>query len=131
MVAIFDSWNGGINSNPAFRSAENQHDPRAKALYMGAAWANHPTGMEPVHARQVASHLLSTLAMVRQGFGFAIYTSLITEFNQLLQPHHHKLITYSLSSISAKLIAMVLEAPLTLLKTRMEVIHRHQKSLLQ
>lgn len=65
-----------------------------------------------------------TLAVVRQGYGFTIYTSIISYLNKELEaiPNINKYYKYSISAFSGKMIAMFFEAPLTLLKTRMEVV---------
>jgi hypothetical protein len=63
--------------------------------------------------------------MLRQGLGFMIYSNSIQFFNQLLSNHLNinRFIIYSISSVISKIIAMVLEAPLSMLKTRIEVIN--------
>lgn len=65
-----------------------------------------------------------TLAVVRQGYGFAIYTSMISQFNQYLDEYTNlsKYYKYSIAAFFGKMTAMFFEAPLTLLKTRMEVV---------
>ena len=60
--------------------------------------------------------------MVRQAFGFAIYTSIINAINQHLSTTNYKFWQYSTAAIIGKIVAMSLESPLTLLKTRMEII---------
>lgn len=65
----------------------------------------------------------SSLAVIRQAYGFTIYTNLIQIFNTKIEtdvPFMNKFFKYSLSSVSAKFIAMIFEAPLTLMKTRLE-----------
>lgn len=66
-----------------------------------------------------------SLAMIRQGYGFTIYTSLISEINGALDQFSHinKYYRYSFAAFVSKWAAMTFEAPLTLLKTRMEVIN--------
>lgn len=64
-----------------------------------------------------------SLAVVRQAYGFTLYTHLINVFNTKIEtdlPLMNKFFKYSLSAVSAKYIAMVFEAPLTLMKTRLE-----------
>lgn len=65
-----------------------------------------------------------TLAVVRQGFGFTIYTSMIDLLNKELDTFTsiNKYYKYSISAFVGKLTAMFFESPLTLLKTRMEVV---------
>jgi hypothetical protein len=72
-----------------------------------------------------------TLAVVRQGYGFTIYTTLIQHFNRQLEVigDINKYFKFSMSALTAKMIAMFFEAPLTLLKTRMELIS--SRSILQ
>ena len=51
-----------------------------------------------------------SLAVVRQAYGFTIYTNLIEVFNQKITtdiPLMNKFIKYSLSAVSAKYIAMI------------------------
>ena len=60
--------------------------------------------------------------MVRQAYGFAIYTSIINAINQHLSTTNYKFWQYSTAAIVGKIIAMTLESPLTLLKTRREII---------
>ena len=65
----------------------------------------------------------SSLAVVRQAYGFTIYTNLINVFNTKLEtdaPLMNKFYKYSLSAVMAKYIAMIFESPLTLMKTRLE-----------
>lgn len=69
--------------------------------------------------------LFSSLAAARQAFGFILYTQFLQRNEQFITqqfPHLNKYFNYSVSSVTAKLIAMVFEAPLTLLKTRVERI---------
>lgn len=64
-----------------------------------------------------------SLAVVRQAYGFTIYTNLIQVFNAKIEndlPLINKFFKYSMSAVSAKYIAMIFEAPLTLMKTRLE-----------
>jgi len=52
----------------------------------------------------------SSLAVIRQAFGFTIYNNLIQVFNTKIEsdvPMVNKFLKYSLSSISAKYIAMI------------------------
>lgn len=65
-----------------------------------------------------------TLAVVRQGYGFTIYTSMISYMNRELDAISsiNKYYKYSISAFVGKLVAMFFESPLTLLKTRMEVV---------
>jgi len=65
-----------------------------------------------------------TLAVVRQGYGFTIYTSIISYLNRELDSiaNINKYYKYSISAFTGKMIAMLFESPLTLLKTRMEVV---------
>ena len=65
-----------------------------------------------------------TLAVVRQGYGFTIYTSIIRCLNKELDTitNINKYYKYSISAFVGKMIAMLFESPLTLLKTRMEVV---------
>ena len=60
--------------------------------------------------------------MIRQAYGFAVYTSIISNVNKMMDSETNKFFSYSVAAVSGKAIAMILEAPLTLLKTRMEVI---------
>lgn len=62
-----------------------------------------------------------TLAVVRQGYGFTIYTTMISQLNRQLDIHTelNKYYKYSLAAFFGKMTAMFFEAPLTLLKTRM------------
>ena len=64
-----------------------------------------------------------SLAVVRQAYGFTIYTNLIQVFNTKIEsdaPQLNKFLKYSMSAVFAKYIAMIFEAPLTLMKTRLE-----------
>lgn len=65
-----------------------------------------------------------TLAVVRQGYGFTIYTSMISYLNNKLDSisNINKYYKYSIAAFVGKITAMFFEAPLTLLKTRMEVV---------
>lgn len=65
-----------------------------------------------------------TLAVVRQGYGFTIYTSIISYLNKELESisNINKYYRYSISAFVGKMIAMLFEAPLTLLKTRIQVV---------
>lgn len=65
-----------------------------------------------------------TLAVIRQGYGFTIYTSIISYLNKELDniSSINKYYKYSISAFVGKMIAMFFEAPLTLLKTRVEVV---------
>jgi hypothetical protein len=65
-----------------------------------------------------------TVAVVRQGYGFTIYTSAIDFLNRSLENLEmlNKYYRYSISAGVGKSIAMMFEAPLTLLKTRIEVV---------
>ena len=52
----------------------------------------------------------SSLAVIRQAFGFTIYTNLIQIFNTKIEsdiPVINKFLKYSLSAVSAKYIAMI------------------------
>ena len=63
-----------------------------------------------------------SLAVVRQAYGFTIYTNLIQVFNKKIEndaPLMNKYFKYSMSAVFAKYIAMVFESPLTLMKTRL------------
>ena len=65
------------------------------------------------------------LAVLRQSYGFAIYTSMIQQLNTILDggfPNLNKYYKYSIAAVCGKFTAMLFEAPLTLLKTRLEVI---------
>ena len=64
-----------------------------------------------------------SLAVTRQAYGFTIYTNLIQVFNTKIEndaPSINKFFKYSMSAVTAKYIAMIFEAPLTLMKTRLE-----------
>lgn len=65
-----------------------------------------------------------TLAVIRQAYGFTIYTGIISFLNQKLDCYTNinKYYRYSIAALVGKMSAMVFEAPLTLLKTRMEVV---------
>jgi solute carrier family 25, member 38 len=61
--------------------------------------------------------------VLRQAYGFTVYTQLLKYLESQVAisfPGFNKYAKYSVSAVSAKLVAMVLEAPLTLLKTRVE-----------
>lgn len=66
----------------------------------------------------------ATLAVIRQAYGFTIYTGVISFLNQKLDYYTsiNKYYRYSIAALVGKMSAMVFEAPLTLLKTRMEVV---------
>lgn len=76
--------------------------------------------METVYERQVFLHLYSSVAVIRQAYGFTVYTQLLSYFeNHIARTHRiNKFLNYSISAVTAKLMAMIFEAPLTLLKTR-------------
>ena len=79
--------------------------------------------MEILHAGQVPPILCSSLAVVRQAFGFSVYMQFLNYYERYLLHNFmglNKYVSYSFSAVSAKLIAMIFEAPLTLLKTRVE-----------
>lgn len=61
-----------------------------------------------------------SLAVLRQGYGFTVYTSMLTNLNKELDQFNsiNKYYRYSIAAFLSKAAAMVLEAPLTLLKTR-------------
>jgi len=64
-----------------------------------------------------------SIAVIRQAYGFSIYTNLITLFNNKIESDvlvMNKFIKYSMSAVTAKYCAMIFEAPLTLVKTRLE-----------
>jgi hypothetical protein len=65
-----------------------------------------------------------TVAVVRQGYGFTIYTSVIDLLNRRFENLEmlNKYYRYSIAAGVGKSIAMMFEAPLTLLKTRIEVV---------
>lgn len=65
-----------------------------------------------------------TIAVVRQGYGFTIYTTIIDFLNSSLSDltHVNKYYRYSIAAGVGKTLAMMFEAPLTLLKTRLELI---------
>lgn len=66
-----------------------------------------------------------SLAVLRQSYGFAIYTGMIQYLNSNIEnnfPNVNKHVKYSVAAVTGKLTAMMFEAPLTLLKTRLEVI---------
>lgn len=65
-----------------------------------------------------------TLAVIRQGYGFTIYTSIISYLNKELDSLDsiNKYYKYSIAAFVGKMTAMFFESPLTLLKTRMEVV---------
>jgi hypothetical protein len=77
--------------------------------------------MGSVHEREVVFGLSSSIAVTRQAYGFTLYTQLLTRLENKISrsyPELHKIFNYSFSSLLAKFTAMVFEAPLTLLKTR-------------
>ena len=65
-----------------------------------------------------------TIAVIRQGYGFTIYTTIIEFLNSYLErmTNVNKYYRYSIAALTGKSIAMLFEAPLTLLKTRLEVV---------
>ena len=65
-----------------------------------------------------------TIAVVRQGYGFTIYTTIIDQLNTTLDglTDFNKYYRYSIAAGVGKTAAMMFEAPLTLLKTRLELI---------
>ena len=65
-----------------------------------------------------------TIAVVRQGYGFTIYTTMIDQLNNSMGDltHINKYYRYSVAATIGKTIAMMFEAPLTLVKTRLELI---------
>lgn len=81
--------------------------------------------MEGLYARQVIPLLFSSIAVTRQAYGFTLYTQLLTRLENKISkkfPSLNKIFNYSVSSVTAKLIAMIFESPLTLLKTRVECV---------
>jgi len=51
-----------------------------------------------------------SLAVVRQAYGFTIYTNLINQFNMKIEndaPYMNKFFKYSMSAVLAKYIAMI------------------------
>ena len=65
-----------------------------------------------------------TIAVIRQGYGFTVYTTIIDCLNQHLESltNVNKYYRYSIAALTGKSVAMLFEAPLTLLKTRLEVV---------
>ena len=65
-----------------------------------------------------------SLAVLRQSYGFTIYTSMINYLNKELENtlNINKYYKYSVAAFVGKWTAMLFEAPLTLLKTRVEVV---------
>lgn len=64
-----------------------------------------------------------SLAAFKQAYGFTIYTTLLDVLRKYADgnfPHLNKYLNYSVTSLSSKFIAMLFEAPITLLKTRLE-----------
>ena len=61
-----------------------------------------------------------SLAVMRQGYGFTVYTSMLNMMNKKLDEFSaiNKYYRYSAAAFLSKAVSMTLEAPLTLLKTR-------------
>lgn len=81
--------------------------------------------MEVLYARKVHCSIFSYLAVVRQAYGFTLYTTMLRHYESHLSsifPKINKYVNYSISAVSAKLVAMIFQAPITLLKTRIEKI---------
>ena len=69
--------------------------------------------------------IFSSLAVIRQAYGFTLYTTMLKQYESHMLttfPNINKYVNYSISAVSAKFVAMVFEAPLTLLKTKVERI---------
>lgn len=66
-----------------------------------------------------------SLAVLRQGYGFTIYTSMLKGMNKRLDQFSNvnKYYRYSIAAFVSKWAAMAFEAPLTLLKTRVEMLN--------
>lgn len=67
----------------------------------------------------------STLAVLRQGYGFTVYTTMLNEINRTLESFSsiNKYYRFSVAAFLSKATAMSFEAPLTLLKTRVEMLN--------
>ena len=65
-----------------------------------------------------------TIAVIRQGYGFTIYTTVIDVLGSYLESltNVNKYYRYSIAALTGKSVAMLFEAPLTLIKTRLEVV---------
>jgi len=67
----------------------------------------------------------SSIAVMRQALGFTLYTRILSRLEKTISkryPDLNKFYNYSFSSVFARFTAMIFEAPLTLLKTRVELM---------
>ena len=88
--------------------------------------------METVYERKVYNYLFSSLAITRQAFGFTLYTHYLSRIEKYISKYYpsvNKFCNYSFSAVVSKLLAMVFESPLTVLKTRVEYVN--SKSVLE
>lgn len=81
--------------------------------------------IKDLHAKIISNGYMQymrggSLAVIRQGYGFTLYTSMIAYLNKQLETVQgfNKYYKYSVAACVAKWTAMLFEAPLTLLKTR-------------
>jgi hypothetical protein len=102
-------------------SYQNQPHQFSRFALFRPSQKDHSKWLEAVYARQVPLLLCSSLAVVRQAYGFTTYTQLLAYFENWISKSNKKInkfLNYSVSAVSAKLLAMIFEAPLTLIKTR-------------
>ena len=118
------SWSHRFLHHSASRSHQNKPHQLTSTTLSRHPQKDNPKWVETVHARQVFLSLSSSVAVIRQAYGFTVYTQLLSYLeNHIARTHRiNKFLNYSISAVSAKLMAMVFEAPLTLLKTRVELV---------
>lgn len=94
----------------ALRSHENQQNQYSCHTVPRSSQADRQHRMENLHERQVSILSFSSIAVARQAYGFTVYTQLLARLeNQMANafPNFNKVYHYSVSSVTAKLIAMV------------------------
>jgi len=86
-------------------------------------WQNQNRGLREFYRGSLS-------AAVKQAFGFGTYVFLLDRMNNFFDTEHSswKYGIYLFTSATSKLIAMAITSPLSLIKTRMEIITENPKS---